>query len=100
MSIHVCGHGYRNLRKRYLRCPSCQCITEMVTQDGGYWGFEVMCCRCGDSWMDGERAERPFERGWRKKAIEQHRRMWDIATHGPDPTARELFPELLDSEAS
>jgi hypothetical protein len=96
MTTFICGPGYNHLRKRYLRCPSCQCITETVTQDGGYWGFEIMCCRCGDAWLDGELLERPFRRGWRADRIRVHRRLWDIATHGPNPTARELFPEHFD----
>lgn len=90
MSVHVCGPGLRNMRKRYRRCPSCECITEMVEQDGGYWGYMGMCCRCGDSWHDGEMLERPFRPGWRREAIAQHRQLWDeVATHGrfDDPFA-------------
>lgn len=92
--VIICGPGTRFLRKRYLRCPSCTCITETVTRDGGYWGYEHRCCRCGDAWVDGELLERPFRPGWRRDAIARHRRLWDLATHGPDPTPQELFPEM------
>lgn len=96
MTVIICGPDNRFLRKRYLRCPMCECITEMVTRDGGWWGREVMCCRCGDSWQDGELHERPFAPRWRQKAIAEHRRLWDLATHGPDPTFGELFPEFVE----
>jgi hypothetical protein len=95
--VHICGPSDEFLRKRYLRCPICQCITEHVTRDGGYWGYERHCCRCGDSWIDGELCPRPFKRGWRQKSIASVRRMWDRATHGPDPTYEELFGELPPS---
>lgn len=90
-AIYICGPSDKLLRKRYLRCPMCQCITEHVTRDGGYWGYERHCCRCGDSWCDGELLERPFRPRWRRDSIASARRLWDRATHGPDPTAEELF---------
>lgn len=78
------------LRKRYRRCPVCECTTEMVERHEGWYGLTVMCCRCGDSWNDGELDPRPFSRGWRITAVREHRHLWDIATHGPDPTLEEL----------
>lgn len=83
----------RWLRKRYLRCPSCQCITEMVVRFEAWYGDTTYCCRCGDWWQDGEMCPRPFQRGWRKKAIAKHRELWDRATFGPNPTLQELYPE-------
>lgn len=95
--VTVCGPDNTRLRKRYLRCPVCECTTEMVTRNDGWYGLVAMCCRCGDSWSGGELRERPFARGWRKRAVARHRRLWDQATHGPDPTFEELFPEYADN---
>lgn len=95
----VCGPDNTTLRKRYLRCPMCECTTETVTRDDGWYGRVVMCCRCGDSWSDGELHERPFARGWRQRAIAKHRSLWDLATHGPDPTFEEMFPEYAEGRS-
>lgn len=90
----VCRSSDRLLRKRYLRCPMCQCTTEHVLRFDGVYGLMHMCCRCGDAWSEGELMERPFYRYWRRDSIRQHRALWDLASHGPDPTVDELFPEL------
>jgi hypothetical protein len=82
----------RYLRKTIVRCPVCECMTEMVARHEAYYGTTLSCCRCGDSWGDGERYPRPFARGWRKAAVKKHRKLWDRATHGPPPTFQELYP--------
>ncbi|GEL19304.1 hypothetical protein [Pseudonocardia asaccharolytica] len=92
-AVFVCGPDNRNLRKRYWRCPSCERITETVVRHGGWWGVDILCCRCGDRWTDGQLRPRPFQRGWRDERRRRHRQLWDAATHGPDPTFEELFPE-------
>lgn len=90
--IHINWASDKFLRKRYMRCPSCQCTTEMVVRHEAYYGLTAYCCRCGDSWQDGEMAARPFAPGWRREAIRAHRALWDRATHGPDPTVEQLYP--------
>jgi hypothetical protein len=87
----VCGPSNDRLRKLYVRCPMCECITEMVWRDSGWYGDDMMCCRCGDSWCDGELIPRPFARGWRDRAVREHRRLWDLAAHGPGPSHVDLF---------
>lgn len=89
----ICGPSATNRRKRYEYCPMCMCTTEMVVSFDGWYGTSSYCCRCGDAWCDGDPYPRPFARGWRRKAIRRHRRMWDAATHGPAPTMAELFGE-------
>lgn len=93
-AVVICRPDSRFLRKRYEYCPMDQCTTEMVVRHEGWYGVTTMCCRCGDSWTDGELHERPLRRGWRREAVRRYRRLWDLATHGPDPTALELFPEM------
>jgi hypothetical protein len=86
----VCGpsNAPNLLRKRYYRCPSCECTTEMVERHEGWYGRTVMCCRCGDSWNDGW-CYRPFARNWRKERVAKHRQLWDVATFGPAPSLEE-----------
>lgn len=81
----VCGPAARDLRKRYLRCPTCECTTEMVAQYQNWYGVDAMCCRCGDSWSNGELQPRPFYPRWRSEAARRHRRLWDLAVFGPPP---------------
>lgn len=91
-NIHINWTDNRFLRKRYIRCPCCQCTTEMVVRYEAYYGLTTYCCRCGDSWQDGEMFPRPFQRGWRKAAIRRYRKLWDQATHGAAPTLQEMCP--------
>jgi hypothetical protein len=46
----------------------------MLGQFAERYGTTWTCCGCGDSWQDGERGERPFAPGWRKRSIEHARR--------------------------
>ncbi len=85
------------LRKTIRRCPICECMTEMVDRHEARYGVSTYCCKCGDSWQDGELYPRPFARGWRTKAVRRHRTLWDEATHGPAPTVAELFPDLVEA---
>lgn len=91
--VHIYWKSNRFLRKRYVRCPTDECITEFVVRFEAYHGDTWMCCKCGDSWSDEGLNYRPFERDWRKKAASYHRRLWDLATHGPSPTYDDLYAE-------
>ncbi|MEU0468955.1 hypothetical protein ABZ215_33545 [Amycolatopsis sp. NPDC006131] len=95
----VCRPDDRFLRKEIRYCPVDQCRTEMVARYEAWYGMFLFCCKCGDSWCDGEMHARPFERGWRRKAVKRHRAMWDRASHGQPPTFEELCPEYAE-EAS
>lgn len=93
--IHINWASNRHLRKRILRCPTDECRTEFVVRFEAYHGCTWMCCRCGDAWVDEGMRPRPLERDWRRKRGAYHRSLWDIATHGPDPTEQELYPEIV-----
>jgi len=54
-----------------LACPTCECRTFFAATFEDYYGWHKTCLKCGESWQDGEMLERPFERGWRKRRIEQ-----------------------------
>ena len=95
MSVVICRPDDRFLRRRYWRCPVCQCRTESVFRYELWHGVTIWCCRCGDSWGDGELLLRPFARGWRREATRRARRLWDQALFGPAPTMHELDPEMF-----
>jgi hypothetical protein len=100
VSVIICGPDDRFLRKRYLRCPMCECVTESVVRYELWHGATVTCLRCGDMWGDGELYPRPFRPGWRRDRITRGRKLWDLATHGPEPTLQEMDPVMFAEFAS
>ncbi|MFD5221430.1 hypothetical protein ACFWMH_27695 [Streptomyces tendae] len=46
---------------------------------GPYYGPNITCCGCGDSWSCGELLPRPFRRGWRTAEIAKAKRAWTEA---------------------
>lgn len=67
------------LLRRERDCPTCGSSQRFAGRDAVWYGTTWTCCGCGDSWTDGERHPRPFERGWRKKAIAAAERTWEAA---------------------
>jgi hypothetical protein len=60
--------------RRIADCPTCAKRRRFVGLHAGFWySVTWTCCGCGDRWTDGERHERPFRRGWRKRAVEKAR---------------------------
>jgi hypothetical protein len=51
-------------------CPTCKKSRKFLCEFEEWYGWTITCLTCGDQWMDGQRGDRPFERGWRKKAVE------------------------------
>lgn len=54
-------------------CPTCERQRRMLGAFVEWYGTTWTCAGCGDSWQDGERLERPFCAGWRRKSIERAR---------------------------
>ena len=54
---------------RRRKCPTCGVPRRMLGLRYEWLYFETACLTCGERWHDGERAERPFERGWRAKRV-------------------------------
>ena len=72
------------LFRRETNCPTCESNQRFAGRDAAWYGTTWTCCGCGDSWTDGERHERPFERGWRKKSIAVAEKTWaDAANFDP-----------------
>ena len=48
-----------------------------IVEDQNNWvGWWMTCLRCGEQWAGDEWMPRPFQRGWRKKNIENAKRLW------------------------
>jgi hypothetical protein len=58
------------------RCTTCEKRTRQVARFYGYYGWNVVCCRCGERYSEEGRYPRPFERGWRQRNIEEAERIW------------------------
>ena len=77
----ICG-GYHVLERRIRDCPTEGAPRRMVGGWAPWYGWTIYCLGCGDRWMDGERGERPFARGWRKAAIREAERLYARALSG------------------
>jgi hypothetical protein len=78
MTVYVCwARGV--LYRRVMHCPTCDRRRRFACRFEAWYGVEVTCLGCGDRWCDGERAERPFMRGWRQESIARARRNWTDA---------------------
>ena len=54
-------------------CPTCERPRRMLGWCVEWHGTTWTCAGCGDQWTDGERHERPFAPGWRRRNIEHAR---------------------------
>jgi len=75
--VTVCSGPRGIIRRHVVHCWNCKTKRRVVEVYGGAWYASLYtCCHCGDGWGDGERAERPFARGWRQKSILRAKRLW------------------------
>ena len=79
-------------------CWNCEQPRRIVGFDQLWYGVTWCCCYCGDGWADGETLERPFARGWRKKAIDQARARWGEAVRFLGPEHKAWMAAQLDAE--
>lgn len=68
-TIHINWVKYSRAMLKREDCPICNKRTFFVSFFQDWYGWDSTCIKCGDSWQDGHRLERPFMRGWRKQAI-------------------------------
>lgn len=94
----ICDGGEPFLRRRIAACPIEHKRRRIIGRFQHYYGWEWYCLGCGDRWADGELGERPFERGWRAKAIARHRAMWDRAPSGDRRAAFLAFVDAYFTE--
>lgn len=88
-AVVVCRPPQGVIRRSIQLCRTCQRRTRFVVKWGGIWySGTSTCCACGDSWSDGERYPRPFQRAWRKAATKTARAQWDSAMSVREYAAR------------
>lgn len=76
----ICSPPQGVVRRKVMDCPVCERRTRhVIVWQGAYYAEILTCCRCGDSWSEGWRMERPFARGWRKAAVACAREDWASA---------------------
>lgn len=76
------GGGLHVRRDTLLGCPVCKIEDAPVVRyvaGSPYYGDRFTCTCCGDSWSEGELAERPFLRAWRQEAIRKAVADWEAA---------------------
>ena len=87
--IHVHAPAATEVKVLVRRCPTCAGRRRMLCEHYEWYGWNVTCLGCGEAWSDGERLERPFERGWRRRRIAAARkrlaRRREIAADIPAP---------------
>lgn len=88
----ICG-GYGVLQRTIRECPTEGVPARMVDAFAPWYGWTNYCTGCGDRWQDGERAERPFARGWRKEWIATAEAMYSHALSGA--AAKSAFLRVL-----
>ena len=70
ITVHV--HAPRPVEVALTRevCDTCQRSRRfVVAYYDGWYGPTWTCLRCGESWNEDARCERPFRRNWRKESI-------------------------------
>lgn len=72
----VCSPSVVSAKLFRGQCPTCGRSSYMTATHAEWYGWSVVCLRCGERWEDGERSARPFEPRWRKRSIEQAKRSW------------------------
>lgn len=90
MSLHI--HAPQSTDRFLNRqdCPTCKRRTFFVGFYTPWYGIDVTCLKCGDSWQDDEMLDRPFCRGWRKDAIERVKRRWRAWSQEAADSAKEM----------
>ncbi len=68
--IHIYAPEPEAVTIRRMDCPTCKRSRFGVQRITPWIGSDLICLRCGEMWNDEGRAERPFERAWRKRHID------------------------------
>ena len=74
--VHILWSRVDAIEKRRKYCSNCDARRTFVMWFQEWYGWHVTCLGCGEQWQDGERLDRPFERGWRQQNIETARKLW------------------------
>lgn len=75
-AVHISVPRYESVELKRYPCPTCNKVRFFVRCVEEWYGFTLICLRCGERFSDCSRHQRPFERGWRKKSIESAKRVF------------------------
>lgn len=78
--LHIHAPQPTDRRLDRMSCPTCSRRTYFAQWFTPWYGWDSTCLRCGDSWQDGEREQRPFMPKWRQKSIDSAKVRWRRAT--------------------
>lgn len=67
--VHICAPGPALVWLGRNECPTCGVSRRFVCERYEWYGGVDTCLRCGDSWDEDGRRERPFRRNWRPRAV-------------------------------
>lgn len=74
--LHVHAPQPSRVMLRRRRCPICERARFFVGFFTEWYGWHVVCLRCGDQWEDGEMLSRPFKPRWRQESVEWARKTY------------------------
>ena len=79
--VYVCAPDPDAFELKKIGCGNCNKRSWFVCVHYEWYGWNVTCLRCGDTWEDGEMLPRPWMPQWREKSIanaeNQYRRLKD-----------------------
>lgn len=90
--VIACGPPPGVYTRMMRHCPECNRRHRFIEHWDGAWYGTTLYGGCGDMWQDGEPWQRPFEKGWRKKAQERFRAMWQHAA------PRDLYDAYIEAD--
>ena len=80
MTLHIYAPQPMSMQILTQLCPTCEKETEILGEHFEWYGSEYTCLECGEAWDEDGRKERPFERAWRKRRVEQARARYEAYT--------------------
>lgn len=75
-AIHIHSPQATDRHMRREDCPWCKRRTFFLGFYTPWYGFTWTCLKCGDSHDGEEWSPRPFERAWRKRAVDSVKKRW------------------------
>jgi hypothetical protein len=74
--LHICAPSPVATRLARVACDFCGCDRYHVGFLFEWYGWHLICLRCGEESSGGEYLERPFAPGWRGKNKARARKLW------------------------
>lgn len=75
-NLHILAPAPITRKLLRLKCTTCEKKTWFTCWHYEWYGSSKTCLRCGENFADNQRCERPFAPGWRKRSIQDAKRLW------------------------